>query len=186
MAGMSKPEMKPEKPAISCLDVRIAIAVAVCCLSATILNLLGAKFAYGGMKLEIIQKMTACITCLLCCQDTEQISKKAGLNRLIITAVGGIVGMIVVWIDTRVSAQWLLVVMVAAGVLLTLFLCKAAKVPYINARIGGVTFILVTCTLSGHARIWYAVFRFVSTLYGVAVVLAVTWLFRRFSGDERT
>lgn len=174
---MSKPEMTPEKPAISCLDARIAVAVGICCLTATILNLLGAKFTYGEMRLEIIQKMTACISCLLCCQDTTQISKKAGINRLIITAIGGIVGIAVMWIDTLAANQWLLVLMVAAGVLLTLFLCKAAKVPYINARIGGVTFILVTCTLTGYARMWYAVFRFVSTLYGVLVVLLVTWAF---------
>ena len=73
----------------------------------------------------------------------------------------------------------MMVLLIAAGILLTLFLCKKAKVPYINARIGGVTFILVTCTLAGSARIWYGVFRFVSTLYSVLVVLLVTWIWER-------
>ncbi len=66
--------------------------------------------------------------------------------------VGGLCGMLVVWIDTLVNNEWLMVVLVAAGVLLTLILCKKAKVPYINARIGGVTFVLVACTLSQYAR----------------------------------
>ena len=109
--------------------------------------------------------MTACISCLLCYQDSTHASVKAGINRVIITAIGGAVGILAVLVDG------------ALGVLLTLFLCKCAHVPYINARIGGVTFILVSSTLSGDARIWYAVWRLVSTVYGALVVVLVTWVF---------
>ena len=180
-----KPEMKPEKAAITRLDVRIAVAVLICCLTSTILNQLGVKFPFGEMRLEIIQKMTACISCLLCCQDNTNVSYKAGINRLIITAVGGIMGIIVVALDVAIGNDWVMVVLVALGVLFTLFFCKMAKVPYINARIGGVTFILVSCTLTGYARIWYAVFRFVSTFYGVLIVLLVTWLFEKFASGKK-
>ena len=131
------------------------------------------------MRLEVIQKMTACISCLLCCQDNVPVSKKAGINRLIITAIGGLVGIAVICIDNVLGNPWIMVLMIALGILVTLFLCKAAKVPYINARIGGVTFILVTCTLSGTARIWYGIFRFVSTFYSVLIVLLVTWAFQK-------
>lgn len=176
-----KPEktMQPEKLAVTGLDIRIAIAAGICCLTATILNHFGLKFPVGEMRLEIIQKMTACISCLLCCQDNTKISRKAGINRLIITAIGGIVGIAVVLIDNAAGNDWLMVVMVLLGVLLTLFLCKAAKVPYVNARIGGVTFILVSCTLAGSARIWYAVFRLISTFYGVLITLIVTWAYEK-------
>lgn len=173
-------EPKIEKASVTLLDVRIAAAITICVLTATVLDILGLKFTYGGMHLEVIQKMTACISCLLCCQDNTKISTKAGLNRLIITAIGGMIGIIVVLLDNLIHNSWIMAVMIAVGILLTLFLCKAAKVPYINARIGGVTFILVTCTLSQSARIWYAVFRFVSTFYGVCVVLMVTWIFGMF------
>lgn len=169
--------MEPKKEKIfSVIDVRIAIAVAICALTATLLNHFDLKFAFGTMKLEIIQKMTACITCLLCVQDSFPISKKAGVNRLIITAIGGACGLLVAWIDTLVGNEWLMVAMVALGVFVTLILCKAAKVPAINARIGGVTFVLVACTLSGYARMWYALFRLISTFYGVLVVLLVSWI----------
>lgn len=177
---MAKPEMKPEPLKVTALDLRIAAAVAVCVLTSTILSAAGLKFHYGEMQLEIIQKMTAAIACLLCCQDNTAVSKKAGINRLIITAIGGLVGIFVVVIDTWINNEWMMVLLVSVGVLLTLFLCKAAKVPYINARIGGITFILVSCTLTQYARVWYAVFRFLSTLYGVFVVLCVTWIFDRF------
>ena len=178
---MAKPEMQPEKAAVTVLDIRIMVSVAICFITAAILKSIGFLFPYGEMRLEIIQTMTSCIACLLCCQDTTVVSAKAGKNRLIITAIGGAVGMLVAWIDTIVGQTWLLACMIALGVLLTLFLCKAAKVPYINARIGGVTFILVACTLSGTARLVYALFRFVSTLYGVLVVLLVTYLFSLFT-----
>ncbi|MDC7287533.1 FUSC family protein [Blautia schinkii] len=173
-----------EKPGITILDIRIAAAVAICCITSTILNHFGLKLTYVEMHLEIIQKMTACIACLLCCQDTVTSSKKAGINRLIITAIGGAVGVGAVLLDNVLGNEWAMAAMVAVGVLLTLFLCKMAKVPYINARIGGVTFILVSCTLAGNARIWYAVLRFISTLYGALVVLLVTWIFEYFQRKE--
>ena len=165
------------------IDIRIMIAVAICALTATILSHFGLRFSFGSMKLEIIQKMTACISCLLCVQNNIAVSRKAGINRIIITVIGGLCGMLVAWLDTIFHNEWLMVGMVAAGVLLTLVLCKKAKVPYINARIGGVTFILVACTLTEYARMWYAFFRLVSTIYGVLVVLLVSWLIR---GSEQS
>lgn len=170
-------EPKIEKASVTLLDVRIAVAITVCVLTAAVLDTLGLKFAYGGMQLEVVQKMTAGISCLLCCQGDTKISYKAGVNRLIITAIGGSVGIMVILLDNLIHNTWIMVLMIAPGILLTLFLCKAARVPYINARIGGVTFLLVACTLSQSARIWYAVFRFISTFYAVCVVLLVTWVF---------
>ena len=173
--------MEKEKVAISSVDMRIAVAVLVCMLTSTILNSLGMKFTYGEMKLEIIQKMTAAIACILCCQDNLIVSKKSGISRLIITVIGGLVAIAAVVLDNLLQNQWLMVGLVSCGVLLTLLFCKCAGVPYITARIGAVTFILVSCTLAGPARIWYAVFRFVSTLYGVFIVLIVTWCFEKLS-----
>lgn len=106
------------------------------------------------MHLEILQKMTACIACLLCVQDNTKISRKAGVNRMIITAIGGIIGIGAAAADNAVGNPWFMTVLIFVGILLTLLLCKRAKVPYINARIGGVTFILVSCTFSGNARIF--------------------------------
>ncbi len=171
--------MENEKTKITGVDIRIAVSILLCCITAVALDVLGIKFSFGEMKLEIIQKMTTCIACLLCCQDSTKISFKAGINRLIITAIGGGVGLIAVLCDNALQNEWLMVCLIFAGVLATLLLCKVAKVPYINARIGGVTFILVSYTLSGPARFVYAIFRLVSTFYGVFVVLAVTWVWEK-------
>lgn len=173
-----KPEVEEVKPGITALDMRIVISIGICYLTALLFDYFGLKFPFGEMRLEIIQKMTPCIACLLCCQDNTRISRKTGVTRMIVTALGGIAAIIVVCLDSVIGNPWIGVVMIMLGTLLTLFLCKLAKVPFISARIGGITFILVTCTLSGTVRIWYAVFRLLSTLYGVLVVLLVTWIFQ--------
>jgi uncharacterized membrane protein YccC len=176
---MGMPQRTEKK--VTVLDVRMGVAVFICFMISTICSKAGFVYPVGDRNLEIIQKMTSCIACLLCCQDSSSISLKAGINRIIITFIGGLVGILVIILDDFIGNEWILGCMVALGVVLTLFLCKAAKVPYINARIGGVTFILVTCTLQSDARIYYGMFRLVSTVFGVLVVLAVTWIFQLFS-----
>ena len=172
-------EQKQEtvSPLPNALDIRMAVSILVCCLVSTALSALDLKFPVGEMRLEVIQKMTACIACLLCCQDNVMASKKAGINRIIVTAVGGLVGVGVVALDTALGSNpWILALLVAVGVVATLCLCRLAGVPAFNARIGGVTFVLVACTLTGTARIWYAAFRLASTVFGALVVLGVTQL----------
>lgn len=167
---------KKESARISVLDVRMGISVAICYLTATVLNHFGIKFQYGNYSLEIIQMMTACIGCLLCCQDTLPASRKAGVNRLIITAIGGVVAVAVIALDVLIGNKWILIIFIGLGVVATLFLCKLSGVPYVTCRIGALTFIIVTSTLGGTARIWHGIFRLVSTLYGVLIVLLVTWI----------
>lgn len=177
---MAKP-MQIEEPKITILDVRIAVAILICFLVSTALSHAGFLFYIGERPLEIIQKMTSCIACLLCCQDNLMISRGSGVNRIIITFIGGLVGIGVILLDNIIGNDWIMAGMIFLGILVTLLLCKAAKVPYINARIGGVTFILVTCTLQGSLRIYYGCFRFISTIFGVLVVILVTWIFSLFS-----
>lgn len=174
-----------EEAKVTILDIRIGLAVLICFAVSTIMSNAGFTFALGDKNLEIIQKMTACIACLLCCQDNTKISWKAGVNRVIITLIGGVVGIVVILLDNAVGKDWFMGIMVALGIIATLFLCKAAKVPYINARIGGVTFILVTCTLQSSARIYYGCFRLLSTIFGVVVVMLVTWVFSLAAKETR-
>lgn len=174
---MGKPPVEEKK--ITLIDIRITVSVLICLLTAEALNHFGLRIAYENKQLEIIQHLTAAISCLLVCQQTVDISKKAAANRLIITLIGGGLGVLITVIDTRVNNPWLLAVLTAVGVLLSLILCKCAKVPYINARIGGVTCVIVAGTLPGTARILYAVMRFVSTFYGALVSVLVTIIFSK-------
>jgi uncharacterized membrane protein YgaE (UPF0421/DUF939 family) len=162
------------------LDLRIAVCVLVCCLVSTVLTALDLKFPVGEMRLDVIQKMTACISCLLCCQDGVEDSRKACGMRVLVTAVGGVCGMAVVAADLALGSNpWLLAPLMAAGLVPTLCLCRLAGAPAFNARIGAISYLLVAVTLSGSARLWYALFRLVSTVFGALVVWAVTALARQ-------
>ena len=171
--------IQPEKPSWqpNDLDARIAICVLVCCLVSTALTALDFRFSVGEMRLDIIQKMTACISCLLCCQDSTEASRKAGSLRVLVTAIGGVCGMAVVALDLILGSNpWMLALLMAAGLVPTLCLCRFAGAPAFNARLGAISYLLVAGTLTGTARLWYAFFRLVSTVFGAAVVTLVTWL----------
>jgi uncharacterized membrane protein YgaE (UPF0421/DUF939 family) len=148
---------------ISKIDVQIVLSAGLC-------------VALAG-RIPEFQAMTACITTLLCVQEGTAPSWKAGLVRLLVTAVGGLAGILTVFIDELAGLSRPAVPIVTAGLLLTLFGCKLARAPLFNARIGGVTFILVVLTKTGPSRIYYSFFRLLSTLYGVMAVITVTAVF---------
>ena len=181
---MAKPVMEPAKLEVNVLDIKIIIAVGICVLTSTILNAFDIKFHYGQMQLDIIQKATAAISCLLCVQDNVGASKGAGWMRIKVTAMAAIAALVVVSIDSLIGNQWLSVVLLMLGVLLTMFLCKLIKAPYMNCRIGAISYVLIAVTLSSQARIVYALFRVISTVYGVLVVIFVTWLFGLFTNKK--
>jgi len=148
---------------ISMIDLQIVIASGLCLLAAN--------------WIPEFQIMTACIATLLCVQDDLKTSGKAGLIRLIVTALGGLVGILVILGDIHFENLYIFILLIMAGLLLTLWGCKAVGIPAFNSRIGGVTFILVVLTRAGSDRIYYAFFRLLSTLYGAAAVIIVSALF---------
>jgi uncharacterized membrane protein YgaE (UPF0421/DUF939 family) len=154
---------REKMPLISKIDVQIVLSAGLCMVLA--------------FRIPEFQAMTACITTLLCVQEETTSSWKAGRVRLLVTAVGGLAGILTVFIDELAGLSHPAVLIIMAGLLLTLFGCKLAKVPLFNARIGGVTFILVVLTKTGPDRIYYSFFRLLSTLYGVIAVIIVSAVF---------
>jgi uncharacterized membrane protein YgaE (UPF0421/DUF939 family) len=154
------------------VDIEIALATGLC--------------LFAAYFIPEFQAMTACISTLLCVQEGVKPSLKAGIIRLIVTAVGGTVGILVVLLDIQIANEWLFSVLIMAGLIVTLSGCKLTGMPVFNARIGGVTFILVVLTKTGTDRIPYALFRLLSTLYGVAAVLIVSALFLLFQMKTNT
>lgn len=147
------------------MDVQIALGVTICLLSAVFLPWL--------------QSLSAGTAVMLCSQDSVKVSWKTGLTRLIITLIGGGVAVLAVLIDSQINNQYAYMILVFLGLLLTILLCKAAKVPYISARIGCVTFILVATVSQGTARMTYALMRLVGTFYGVLIALTLTFIFSK-------
>lgn len=169
--------MKTEKVKVSSVDLRIALAAAICVLSSWF-----SPFCLGQ---PVIQSMTACISVLLCAQETADESRKAGITRLMVTLIGGAAAVIMIALDEALQNRGIKLLLIIAGLLLTLYGCKCFRLPYINAKIGGVTFILVMLTKTGTDRVIYAGFRAASTIYGAAVILLVTWIWQKISDREK-
>jgi uncharacterized membrane protein YgaE (UPF0421/DUF939 family) len=159
-------KIKQGRIVLNQIDIEIALAAGLC--------------LFAAYFIPEFQAMTACIATLLCVQEGVKPSVKAGIIRLIVTAVGGIAGILVVLLDIQTANEWLFIVLVMAGLIVTLSGCKLTGMPVFNARIGGVTFILVVLTKTGTDRIPYALFRLFSTFYGVVAVLIVSALFSLF------
>ena len=146
-------------------EVRITAAAALCLLA--------------GQWMPHLQPMTAAISAIMAAQDTQELTFRAGLTRLIVTAVGGALGVGVILLEILSGSPILALVLSVLGLLLTFFGCKLAKAPAFQARIGALNFVLVTMTLSGtELRLKYALFRLLSTLFGVLAVFLVTALWQ--------
>lgn len=155
--------MEKVKVNVDRLDVKIAIAVGIC--------LLTAKFV------PAIQYMAACFAAILCIQDGVKVSWKTGVIRMILTGVAGVTGVVVILLDQIIQNEWIFILLVSLGVILTLWSCKVVKIPYINARIGAVTFVLIVMVSSGTTGVTYALMRLLGTFYGILVSLLISWIF---------
>jgi uncharacterized membrane protein YgaE (UPF0421/DUF939 family) len=151
---------KKIKLGLELLDFNIALAVAVC--------LITSRFV------PIIQYIPACFAAILCAQDDTRLGYKTALTRIAVTIIGGLVGIGVVLLDTIFSHSGLFIFMAAAGIIVTLLICKLFRLPNMPARIGCVTFILVIMVASGEKRMEYALHRVVGTVYGAVVALLMS------------
>lgn len=163
--------MEKEKIGIRALDIQIAVCLCVCIISAYLC--------------PYVQALSACTAVIICSQDKVKVSWNTGLTRLIITVIGGIVGMCVVVLDDLIQNTWIFVGMVFIGILITILICKIVKVPYISARIGCITFILVATVATGSYRITYGVYRILGTTYGILVTVAISWIFSLIMEREK-
>lgn len=162
--------MEKKSKLIEIKDIKIGISVGLCLLTAHFF--------------PFIQYMAASFAAILCTQDTPQLSRKMGINRLIITAIGGSIGILVVLMDGWIRSEWIFMGMAVIGVIVTLVLCKITKVPYISAMIGSITFIIVIMVAKGNDRIFYAFLRLIGTLYGIFVSLIVSIVFEIIIGKS--
>jgi uncharacterized membrane protein YgaE (UPF0421/DUF939 family) len=152
---------------ITRIDIEITLAIGICLLMAKVI--------------PQFQAMIACITAIICVQNGVKDSLKASLIRLVITAIGGLTAIAVILVDNHILNTWLFIAMVMIGAMLTFIFCKLARVPAFNARIGGVTFILVVLTGAKNDKIYSALFRLLSTVYGAAIVILVSAIFSLFA-----
>ena len=163
------------KIGVAGIDLAIGAAVTLTLLVCHVAGLLGFS----------VQALAACTGAVMCVQDSKQASWGAGLNRIKGVLCGGLTGVAVVLIDNVINIDIVFYLLVGAGVVANLLLCKAVKLPFVQARVSCMSLMLVTLVLQNAARINYAVGRLVGTLVGAVVALLVSMAFGAITKKEK-
>lgn len=132
-----------------------------------------------------IQRLAACTAVVMCTQEIQKATYKAGLTRLLGVLCGGIAGVLVVLLDGVFGNDFIFFILCGVGIVLNFILCHLAKMPPITARVSVITFCLVTFLLTGNARLMYAVNRFVGTLVGAVVALLLAFIWQKIHGTGK-
>lgn len=169
--------MNETKIKIGIAGIDIAIGAAV------VLTLLVCHAA--GMLGFSVQALAACTGAVMCVQDSKDASWGAGLNRIKGVLCGGLTGVAVVLIDNAVNVDLVFYLLVGIGVVVNLLLCKAVKLPFVQARVSCMSLMLVTLVLQNAARINYALGRLIGTLVGAIVALLVSMAFAAITKKEK-
>lgn len=156
------------------IDIAIGAAVTLTLLVCHLAGILGWQ----------IQALAACTGAVMCVQDNQNASWGAGLNRIKGVVCGGLTGVAVVLIDNAVDIDMVFYLLVGMGVVANLMLCKAVKLPFVQARVSCMSLMLVTLVLQDAARINYAFGRLIGTLVGACVALLVSMAFAAIMKKE--
>lgn len=149
------------------LEFRIGITIVLTLLVCKLSEILGFS----------IQALAACTGAVMCVQEGGKASFGAGKNRILGVVCGGIVGVGVVVLDNLIGIDLVFYLLVGLGIMANFVLCKAVKLPLVQARVSCMTVLLVVLVLGGDARINYAIGRFIGTLVGALVAwgVSVAW-----------
>lgn len=156
------------------LEFRIGITIVICLLVCKLCEVLGFS----------IQALAACTGAVMCVQEGGKASFGACKNRVVGVICGGIVGVGVVLLDNLIGVDLVFYLLVGLGIMANFVLCKAAKLPLVQARVSCMTVLLVVLVLGGPARLNYAIGRFIGTLAGALVAWAVSAAWEKLSKKE--
>ena len=167
--------MKQSVPGVGMRNVKTAVAVVVC-----FLIFLPFWSSSSGGERTLIGPFYACIAAVICMQSSVEQSVRQGVSRLIGTAIGGGVGLLVLLVDDLLEIPLLTGLILGGGVVLVIWLCNVIHRPS-ACSIGCVVLCVVMINHSGTERYLYTLARMGETAVGIVVAILVN----RFLPDRR-
>lgn len=160
--------MKLDVPKVGMRTMKTAVAVV---LSYLVFIPLGLLFPaqYSGASAA---PFYACVAAVICMQSSVGRSVHQGIARLIGTAIGGALGLLILTMDTLLSNPALLALMLGAGTVAAIWLCNLVKRPA-ACSISVVVLCVILFNHTGPDRYFYAINRMVETAVGVLLAVAV-------------
>ena len=170
--------MKRELPKIGMRMVKTAVAVVICFFLFLPFWVRVPLGEYDPLK--DVGPFYACIAAIICMQSSVEQSVRQGVSRLIGTAIGGGVGLLVLLVDDLLEIPLLTGLILGGGVVLVIWLCNVIHRPS-ACSIGCVVLCVVMINHSGTERYLYTLARMGETAVGIVVAILVN----RFLPDRR-
>lgn len=114
----------------------------------------------------------AAIAAVICMKDTVENSLKIGVNRLIGTLLGGILGLILLTTINFFSLKPILPLVTAIGVVLIIYSCNLIKKPAASS-IASIVLISILISNSYDNPLMYSIRRTVETAFGVVIAILI-------------
>lgn len=114
----------------------------------------------------------AAIAAVICVQDTVENSLNIGINRLVGTLLGGILGVIFLYITNGLHLQNVLPLVVSIGVSLIIYICNLIKKPS-ACSISSITLMSILVSQSYNDPLVYSIQRTIETAFGVIVAILI-------------
>lgn len=150
---------KIELPKIGLRNIKTALAVFICMVIFDFFNNTNGFFA--------------CIAAVMCLKDTVESSVTMGKNRLLGTAIGGIIGFLAVFILDQIEILINLRPLIAAMCIsLAIYICTIIKRPG-SVIISCIVISAILCNYSSMDPYYYALGRMLDTSVGVVVAILV-------------
>ena len=146
------------------MDVLIGVTILVCLIFCHFAN-------QAGFHVEAMAVTTGAIMCV---QDNARTAWTTSATRISGVVVGGMYGVGIALIDSAVGSPTLFYILCTLGVVATLLVCKFFKMIYVQARVSALTMLLVAMVSDGVGRVDYARNRFIGSLVGAVLALAVS------------
>lgn len=159
------PQENKEK--VEVMDILIGVTIMVCLLLCHWANEI-------GIHIEALAVTTGAIMCV---QDNAKAAWTTSLTRIIGVTIGGMFGMAIALIDSAFGNPYLFYTLCSLGVIATLLVCKFFKMIYVQARVSGLTMLLVVMVFEGSDRLYYAMNRFIGSLVGALFAILVSVAF---------
>jgi uncharacterized membrane protein YgaE (UPF0421/DUF939 family) len=120
----------------------------------------------------------ACTATVICMQDSLEKSFKSGRNRMAGTGIGALLGMIFLYIDMFFNNDYLIIAMIALGVIVLITTCNLLRLSD-SIVIGCVVFLIIALEQTVSTPFISSVQRLLDTAVGVTVAITVNHLIKR-------
>nr|MCR4926250.1 FUSC family protein [Clostridiales bacterium] len=178
--GIIKINSRLKKHIIGMRNIKTAFAVLLCMLIFSFLQILSSALPESQIKIVSFIKFLldrgnpifACVACVVVMQNSIKNSKLFAISRIFGTAIGTLNGLIFSIVTQKITLGYLNYFIIFIGIIIIIKICNSIKHPDASS-ISIITFLVIMISLDYGSPVLYAINRFIDTVIGITISLAV-------------